>query len=84
MRTSRALIERLAPLCATQSDETAAVLHELKGLSRTVGAEELGALSEQAEALARQRRWETLSAILADLRAAHARFAAAAAALGGR
>lgn len=80
--SSATLIARLATLSAQRSDETAKVLHELKGSSRTIGAEELGALSEQAEELARAGRWEELSMSLAGLRGAHGRFAAAAASLG--
>lgn len=76
------LVDRLAPQIAAQSDEAAKILHELKGVSRTVGAEELGELSEQAEGLAQQRRWDDLSRSLEGLRAAHGRFAAAAASLG--
>jgi HPt (histidine-containing phosphotransfer) domain-containing protein len=77
-----ALLERLEAQIGAQSEEATKTLHELKGVSRTIGAEELGALSEQAEGLARERRWDDLSRSLEGLRAAHGRFAAAAASLG--
>ena len=79
---SGGLIERLQSLCEARSDDAGKVLHELKGLTRTVGAEELGDLSERAEAWARAGRWEELAHGLDALRAAHGRLANAAAALG--
>ena len=60
----------------------AKVLHELKGLTRTIGAEELGDLSERAEGWARSGQWDELAQGLGALRAAQERFAKAAAALG--
>jgi HPt (histidine-containing phosphotransfer) domain-containing protein len=76
------LIDRLTEYASERSDEAPRVLHELKGLTRTVGAQELGALSEDAEGLARAGQWEDLLARLPALRAAHGRFADAAKALG--
>ncbi|MGH7717032.1 MAG: Hpt domain-containing protein [Vulcanimicrobiaceae bacterium] len=76
------LIERLAPLCDARSEDSTKILHELKGLTRTVGAEELGELSERAEEWARSGHWDELTHSLGALRAAHERLARAAAALG--
>jgi len=79
---SAGLIARLQALCDARSDDASKVLHELKGLTRTVGAEELGDLGEQAEGLAHSGHWDELAQSLGALRAAHGRLAKAAAALG--
>ncbi|HTX03298.1 MAG TPA: Hpt domain-containing protein [Candidatus Acidoferrales bacterium] len=79
---SGGLLDRLQALSAARSDDASKVLHELKGLTRTVGAEELGDLSERAEGWARSGEWDELVQGLSALRAAHERFAKAAAALG--
>jgi HPt (histidine-containing phosphotransfer) domain-containing protein len=82
VENSAGLIERLAPLCDAHSADATKVLHELKGLTRTVGAQELGELSERAEEWAQGGQWDELGQGLGALRAAHERFARAAAALG--
>lgn len=56
--------------------------HELKGLARTIGAEQLGALSEQAEEATRLARWDDFAPRLKELEAAHRRLADAVLALG--
>ena len=82
MEHSAGLIGRLQPLCDARSDDASKVLHELKGLTRTVGAEELGDLSERAEGWAHAGRWDELAKDIGALRAAHERLAKAVAALG--
>ncbi len=82
MENSAGLIDRLGSLCDARSDDASKVLHELKGLTRTVGAEEVGDLSERAEGLARSGDWDELAQTLGALRAAQGRLAKAAAALG--
>jgi HPt (histidine-containing phosphotransfer) domain-containing protein len=82
VENSGGLIDRLEALCDARSDDASKVLHELKGLTRTVGAEELGDLSERAEGWARLGQWDELAQSLGALRAAHERVAKAAAALG--
>ena len=79
VENSAGLIERLASLCDAHSADAAKVLHELKGLTRTVGAEELGELSERAEEWARDGQWDELAGAVGALQAAHERFARAAA-----
>lgn len=77
------LIERLASSCAQKmSVEATHAAHELKGLAKTIGAEELGLLSERAEEDARSERWDELAAGVAPLREAHARLSEAVVALG--
>ncbi|MGH7661998.1 MAG: Hpt domain-containing protein [Vulcanimicrobiaceae bacterium] len=80
--TSASLVERLGTLCAQKSAEATHAAHELKGLAKTVGAGELGTLSERAEDDARCSRWDELLAKIGPLREAHARFSKAAVALG--
>lgn len=82
MEYTAGLIARLAPLCDARSEESTKLLHELKGLTRTVGAEELGELSERAEEWARHGQWDELAQSLGALRSAHERLALAASALG--
>lgn len=82
VENSAGLIDRLQVLCDARSDDVPKVLHELKGLTRTVGAEELGDLSERAEGWARSGQWAELAQSLGALRAAQERLAKAAAALG--
>ena len=76
------LIDRLQLLCERQDSAAVEVAHELKGLTKTVGAEELGALADQAEELAQLANWFDLEVLLEDLRGAHERFAEAVAHLG--
>lgn len=82
VENSAGLINRLQALCDARSDDASKVLHELKGLTRTVGAEELGDLSERAEGWARTGQWDELAQSLGALRSAQDRLAKAAAALG--
>ena len=82
VENSAGLIERLQALSDARSDDASEVLHELKGLTRTVGAEELGDLSERAEEWARTGQWDELAESLGALRAAQERLAKTAAALG--
>ena len=82
VENSAGLIERLQALSDARSDDASQVLHELKGLTRTVGAEELGDLSERAEEWARTGQWDELAESLGALRAAQERLAKTAAALG--
>jgi HPt (histidine-containing phosphotransfer) domain-containing protein len=82
VENSAGLIERLQALCDAHNDDASKVLHELKGLTRTVGAEELGDLSERAEGWARTGQWDELAQSLGALRAAQDRLAKAASALG--
>jgi len=70
-------LERAAP----ERGEALSVAHELKGMCRVTGAEELGSLCAQVEDLIRDDRWPEASARFATLRQAHQRFSQAAAAI---
>ena len=82
MENSAGLIKRLQPLCDARDEDATKVLHELKGLTRTIGAEELGDLSERAEEWAHSGRWDEVARSMGALGAAQERFAKAAASLG--
>jgi HPt (histidine-containing phosphotransfer) domain-containing protein len=82
VENSASLLGRLRSLSAERSNDAVKVLHELKGLTKTVGAEELGSLSERAENAARAGRWDDVSADIDALEAAHTRLVQRAASLG--
>jgi HPt (histidine-containing phosphotransfer) domain-containing protein len=85
VRSTAGLIERLQRDSEARDIDAAVwAAHELKGLARTVGAEQLGELAEQAEDLVESSRWSGLSEIIPELYAAHETFARAAEALEGR
>jgi HPt (histidine-containing phosphotransfer) domain-containing protein len=73
------LIERLERDTATVATIHAA--HELKGVCRTVGAEELAFLGAEIESLAQEGRWDEIEDRLFILRRAHERLAEAVAAI---
>ena len=76
------LIKKLRTEYPARSEEAVKTAHELKGLARAIGADELGTLSEQAEESARLGRWDDFTARLPELDAAHRRLAEAVLALG--
>lgn len=85
--SSAALIEKLdaqsiGPSREIAKEEAMKLAHELKGLTRTVGAEELGTLSERAEQAAASGQWDDFAHQVASMRVAHRRFADAVLALG--
>jgi HPt (histidine-containing phosphotransfer) domain-containing protein len=82
VHSSETLIDRLQMFCERQDAEAANAAHELKGQSKTVGAEELGALAEHAEELAQLGSWYELAELMEELREAFERFAEAAKNLG--
>ena len=78
VHASETLLDRLQIFCERGNAEAVNAAHELKGMSKTIGAEELGALTEQAEELAQLGSWMELAELMEDLREAHERFAEAA------
>jgi HPt (histidine-containing phosphotransfer) domain-containing protein len=78
VHASETLLDRLQIFCERGNAEAANAAHELKGMSKTIGAEELGALAEQAEELAQLGSWMELAELMEELRTAFERFAEAA------
>jgi len=76
--SSATLIDKLHEHRATRNADAAKTAHELKGLARTVGAEELGAISEQAEVAANGGHWIEFSNAVDRMHIAHGRLVAAA------
>ena len=78
---SRILIEQIDRFAAERSSESIGAAHELRGLLKTIGAQELASLSDDLEDLARSERWSDVLHRSAQLHDAHKRFEAAAAGL---